>query len=161
MGHGESSSRNAGRTSAPVRARLLLLASISERRKGEAIPFTSVTRTRDGGLTLFRVRGEATPSVFIDAFRDFLADPTRLALWDMRGCRVARLDHDQLRRLVGGLMRCDHSRRPRGRTAFVCRSEADRNAMRLLVAFAEATKYPTDMAVFGNVTQAQRWLTQD
>lgn len=133
----------------------------SEQRKEKALPFTSVTRTREGGLTVFKVRGEANPSAFIDAFRDFLTDPTRLALWDMRGCQLARLDPDQLRQLVGGMKRCDHSKRPGAKTAFVCRTEDDANVMRLQVAYAEAIDYWTEMAVFGNVTQAQHWLAED
>lgn len=133
----------------------------SEPRKKKALPFTSVTRTREGGLTVFKVRGEANPSAFIDAFRDFLTDPTRLALWDMRGCQLARLDPDRLRQLVGDMKRFDHSKRPRAKTAFVCRTEEDANVMRLLVAYAEADEYATEMAVFGNVTPAQHWLAED
>jgi hypothetical protein len=145
----------------PVRARLLLLATRSERGKGEAVPFTSITRIREGRVTVFRVRGEATPSAFIDAFRDFLADPTRLALWDMRGCQLARLDPDRLRQLVGDMKRFDQSKRPRAKTAFVCRTEDDANVMRLQVAYAEAIDYWTEMAVFGSVAQAQHWLAED
>jgi hypothetical protein len=112
-------------------------------------------------VTVFRVRGEASPAALIDAFREFLADPTRLALWDMRGCALARLDHDQLRPFVRALKRCDHSKRPRAKTAFVCRSEDDATVVRVLIAYAEAEEYATEMAVFGNVTRAQHWLAED
>jgi hypothetical protein len=79
----------------------------------------------------------------------------------MRGCQLARLDPDQLRQLVGGMKRCDHSKRPGAKTAFVCRTEDDANVMRLQVAYAEASGYWTEMAVFGSVAQAQHWLAED
>jgi len=79
----------------------------------------------------------------------------------MRGCQMARLDHDQLRRLVGGLMRSDHSKRPRGKSAFVCRTDNDRAVASLLVAYAEASDYRAEMAVFGSVAQARHWLAAD
>lgn len=133
----------------------------SEGTKGEALPFTRITRTRDGELTIFQVRGEATPPRLVDALREFLADPTRGVLWDLRDCRLSPLYHDQLRWLVSQLMRSDHSKRRTGRSAFVCRGDDDRNVMRLLIAYAEANEYRIELAVFGSVKQAQRWLGRD
>jgi hypothetical protein len=114
---------------------------------------------REGDLTVFQVRGEVAASTMIDAFREFLLDPTRLALWDMRGW-AARVDPERLRPVVDSMKRCDRSRRPQAKTAIVCRNEGDANAIRLFVAYAEAEGYPTEMAVFANVTQARRWLAE-
>ena len=120
----------------------------------------SVTRTREGELTLFQVRGDPTPHLLLDALREFLEDPTRLVLWDMRACRFGRFDPDQLRKAFDGLMRSDHSKRPQRRSAFVCRGEGDCAVVRLLVAYAEARHYPADLAVFSNITQARHWLAE-
>jgi hypothetical protein len=129
--------------------------------EGEGLPLTRITSTREGDLTVFQVRGDAVPSVLLDAFREFLEDPTRLVLWDMRGCAVARLDHDKLRSLVSQVKKSDHSRRPRGKSAFVCRSDEDRNVARLFVAYAQVIGFEEESAVFGNVTQARHWLAAD
>ena len=43
----------------------------------------------------------------------------------------------------------------------MCRTEDDANVMRLQVAYAEASDYWTEMAVFGSVAQAQHWLAED
>lgn len=132
----------------------------AEGRRRDGVPLASVERTREGDLTVFQVRGEVGAPAMIAAFREFLADPTRLALWDMRGWG-ARVDLERLRPVVDSIKRSDHSKRPRPKTAIVCRSEGDANAIRLFVAYAQAEQYATEMAVFGNVTHARRWLAAE
>jgi hypothetical protein len=128
----------------------------------EADPhLASITRRRHQDVTVFRVRGEAAPTGFVTAFRDFLSDPTPRVLWDMREYGLSRLAHDQIRWLVGQLVRLDLGTRPSGRSAFVCPSEDDHNVMRLLIAFAEANGYRIELAAFRRVEEAQRWLAHD
>ncbi|HUL79827.1 MAG TPA: hypothetical protein VL691_21360 [Vicinamibacteria bacterium] len=122
------------------------------------LPITSINWQREGETVVFRVRGEATPAVFMDGLRALLADPTPCVLWDLRGCRLSGLGRDQLRRLVSRLMRSDLSKRRAGRSAFVCGTDEDRNVMRLLVAYAEASDYGIELAVFGDLERAERWL---
>jgi hypothetical protein len=110
---------------------------------------------------VFQVRGDAVPSVLLDAFREFLEDPTRLALWDMRACALARLDHDELRSLVSRVKGSDHSKRPHGKSAFVCRNDDDRNVAMLFIAYGDAVGFEEESAVFGNVAQARRWLAAE
>src|SRR5512139_189559 len=85
--------------------------------RDDALPFSSVSRLRDGELTVLTVRGEATPAMLIGAYREFLAEPTTRVLWDMRNGWLARLAHDQLRWSIGQLIRSDGGRRPQGRSA--------------------------------------------
>ena len=122
------------------------------------LPITSINWQREGETVVFRVRGEATPAVFMDGLHAFLADPTPCVLWDLRGCRLSGLGRDQLRWLGSRLMRPDHSKSRVGRSAFVCGTDEDRNVMRLLVAYAEASDHGIEIAVFGDVVRAERWL---
>jgi hypothetical protein len=117
------------------------------------------TRWRFPDTTVFGVRGEATPAGFALVFREFLSDPTPHVLWDMREYSLSRLDHAQLRFLVSQLMRSDLQRRPAGRSAFVCTSDADFNAMRILIAYAEANDYRIELAAFRNIDEARQWLS--
>jgi hypothetical protein len=118
-------------------------------------------RWRFRDTTVFGVRGEATLAGFAMASREFEADPTPHALWDMRECSVSRLAHGQLRWLVGELMRSDLRRRPTGRSAFVCPGDADYNVLRVLIAYAEAKGHAIELAVFRDIDDARRWLFDD
>src|SRR5512139_1113253 len=128
--------------------------------RDDALPFSSVSRLRDGELTVLTVRGEATPAMLIGAYREFLAEPTTRVLWDMRNGWLARLAHDQLRWSIGQLIRSDGGRRPQGRSAIVCSSEDDRNVMRLLIAYAEANDYRIEVAAFSGIDKARHWLDE-
>ena len=75
------------------------------------------------------------------ALRKFLADPTPHVLWDLRECGVAYHAHGRLSSLVSQLIRADDSKRPSGRSAFVCSCDVDFNAMRNFIAYAEASEY--------------------
>jgi hypothetical protein len=126
--------------------------------KDDALPFSNVTRTRDGDLTVLTVRGEATPAMLIGAYRELLAEPTARVLWDMRNGWLARLAHDQLRWSMSQLVRSGDGKRPHGRSAFVCRTESDRNVMRLLIAYAEANGYRIELGAFSDIEKARHWL---
>jgi hypothetical protein len=119
------------------------------------------TRWRFRDVTVFGVRGEATLTGFATVFREFLADPTPLVLWDMRECSLSRLAHGRLRWLVSQLMRSDLQKRPSGRSAFVCPADADFNVLRILIAYAEANGYAIELAVFRDIDEARRWLPID
>jgi hypothetical protein len=118
-------------------------------------------RWRFRDTTVFGVRGEATLAGFAAISREFQADPTPHALWDMRECSVSRLAHGQLRWLVDQLMGSDSKRRPTGRSAFVCPGDADYNVLRVLIAYAEANGHAIELAVFRDVDQARVWLFDD
>jgi hypothetical protein len=121
----------------------------------------SFTRWRFRDTTVFGVRGEATLAGFASVAREFLADPTPHALWDMRECSVSRLAHGQLRWLVGQLMRSDLQKRPTGRSAFVCPGDADFNVLRVLIACAQANGHGIELAVFRDIDRARGWLFDD
>jgi len=124
-----------------------------------AAPITRVTRTREGSLTAFRVRGEGTPDVLIAVFREFLADPTPKVLWDLRECRLGLLTLEQMRDLVSRMMGVDRRGRTKGRSAFLCTREEDVMMMRILTAYAEANDYGIELAVFDDPAAARRWLS--
>lgn len=111
-------------------------------------------------MTVLRVREEAVPTGLVTTFREFLADPTPRVLWDLREYKLSRLANEQLRWLVSQLLRSDTEKRPTGRSAFVC-SEADRNVMRILIAYAEANDYGVELAAFLDFEEARRWLEDD
>ena len=115
-------------------------------------------RWRFRDTTVFGVRGEATLAGFATVSREFQADPTPHALWDMRECSLTRLAEGQLRWLVGQLMRSDRQKRPTGRSAFVCPGDADYNALRVLIACAEADDRGIELAVFRDIDAARGWL---
>jgi hypothetical protein len=131
----------------------------TEAAHAEADPhLDSVVRWRFRDTTVFGVRGEATLAGFARVSREFLADPTPQALWDMREYSVSSLARGQLRWLVGQLMRSDPRKRPRGRSAFVCPGDADYNVLRVLIAYAEAHGYGVELAVFRDIDEARGWL---
>jgi hypothetical protein len=121
--------------------------------------FDGFARWRFSDTTVFGVRGEATRAGFARVFQEFLSEPTPNVLWDMREYPLSRLAHHQLRSLVSQLMRSDLSRRPAGRSAFVCNSEADHVVMRILIAYAEANDYRIELAAFREIDEARRWLS--
>jgi hypothetical protein len=91
--------------------------------------------------------------------RNTLSGPTLHVLWDMREYSLSRLDHTQLRLLVSQLLPSDLQRRPTGRSAFVCTSDADYNAMRILIAHAEAGDYRIELAAFRDIDEARQRLS--
>jgi hypothetical protein len=107
---------------------------------------------------VLRVRGEGTPDVLVAAFREFLAEPTTQVLWDLRECRLGLLTLEQMRDLVSRMMGVDRRHRTSGRSAFLCAREEDVTIMRILVAYAEASGYGIDLAVFDDLAAARRWL---
>lgn len=119
------------------------------------------TRWRFRDITVFGVRDEATPTGFARILQEFLADPTPRVLWDLREYSLARLPHDKLRWLIGQLMRSDLQKRPTGRSAFLCSGDADYNATRILIAYAEANDYAIELAVFRDIDEARLWLFDD
>jgi hypothetical protein len=46
-----------------------------------------------------------------------------------------------------------------GRSAFVCNSDAACNAMRILMAYAEANDYRVELAVVRDIDEPQDWLS--
>jgi hypothetical protein len=120
--------------------------------------FAGFTHWRFPDLSVFHAHGEATVAAFLSTFRSFLSDPTPNVLWDLRECPLSNLAHDKLHWGVSQAMRSDTRKRPRGRSAFVCRGESDYNVMRILIAYAEAHRYGIDLAAFRDIDEARRWL---
>ena len=126
--------------------------------EADVVPLGCITRIRDGSITTFRAHGAAAPEVLIAALREFLAEPTPHVLWDLRECGVAYHAHGRLPSLVSQLIRADHSKRPSGRSAFVCSCDVDFNVMRNFIAYAEANEYGIELAAFLDLGAARRWL---
>jgi hypothetical protein len=131
--------------------------AMTNRDEGSSPDLHGIPRERSREATVFRLHGDATPIGLVTIFREFLADPTPLVLWDMREGSLKPLTIDELRWLVSRLTRANHRKRPTGKSAFVC-SDEDYNVVRLLVAYAEANDYAIELAVFTNLEVAERWL---
>jgi hypothetical protein len=58
-------------------------------------------------------------------------------------------------------MGSDLQKRPSGRSAFVCPSDADFNTLRIFIAYAEANNYRIELAVFRDIDEARHWLFND
>ena len=123
-------------------------------------PFVGLFRKRAGNVTFFEVRGEATPGGVLALFRQFLADRTPLALWDMRQFTLSHLADDELRWLVRQLMELQSERRVYGRSAFVCPRDADNDVLRTLIAYAQAEGYGIHLAAFREIDDARCWLAE-
>jgi hypothetical protein len=115
---------------------------------------------RVGDVTVLEVRGTAKVGDVVAIFREFLAHPTPLVLWDMRGYTLSHLADDDLRTLVSQLMRMDREKRLYGRSAFVCPRDADYFVMRMLILYMEANDYGLHLAVFRDIDDARCWLAE-
>jgi hypothetical protein len=115
---------------------------------------------RVGVVTIFEIRGTATPADLVTIFRGFVDHPTPLVLWDMREYTVSSLGDDELRGLVGQLVRIDRQQRVHGRWAFVCPRDADHFVMRMLIRYADANNYGIHLEVFRGLDDARCWLAE-
>ncbi len=124
--------------------------------------FVGFFRRRYDDLTVFEVHGVVTPARVVSLFRQFLANPTPFALWDMRGCSISSFEDAELRWVVGQLVQLEGNGRKRvnGRSAFVCPRDADAAAMRKLIACAEADDYGIHLAHFRDIDDARCWLAE-
>jgi hypothetical protein len=110
-------------------------------------------------ITIFEVRGAATPADVIAIFRGFPDRPTPLVLWDMRAYDLSHLA-DELPRWASDLTLPNCGRRLHGRSAFVFSRDADAYVMHMLIAHAEASGYGIPLAVFRDIDEARRWLAK-